>query len=103
MKEMREIHRLLCDELVMNIERVCSAFAFEPNDEMTRCCVRAELNEYFGTCVDKKLIHSCEVLCSRENNPPEVIDLSEMMVGISIDFNGKEPGVHMDVTIGTDG
>lgn len=72
--------------LFLNLERItkklCNVFVFEPNTEFTRTRLTNTLTPVFERCLNTDGVYSYRIICSKLNNPPQVIDNNELVVDI---------------------
>lgn len=66
------------------LARITRPFVFEPNDAQTRQEVATIIEQFLADIVDKRGIQDFVVQCDEDNNPPQVIDRSELFVDCSI-------------------
>jgi hypothetical protein len=59
-------------------------FLFQPNDTLTRQNVKAATDSFLGEILGRRGLFDFATEVSEQNNPPDVIDRSELVVDIAI-------------------
>lgn len=87
---LQRVHvRRLLGYLKRKLRRAAEQFVFEFNDEITRENVRMVFNEFLNFVQNNRGLQEFLVVCDESNNPPIVLDNSEMYIDIYI----KPPAV----------
>lgn len=60
------------------------AYLFEPNDEITRRNVKAAVDNFLSTLIDRRALYDFATICDEENNTPQTIDANELYIDIAI-------------------
>lgn len=60
------------------------AFVMEPNDEITRRNIKAAVDNFLATLVDRRGLYDFATICDEDNNSPQNIDANELYVDIAI-------------------
>lgn len=60
------------------------AYLFEPNDEITRKNVKAAVDNFLATLIDRRALYDFATICDEENNTPQTIDANELYIDIAI-------------------
>lgn len=76
--------RMLLIVIEPAIDEFLQDFVFEINDEDTRADLVNKLTPYLESIQGRRGLYKFDVICSEENNTPEVIDNNEMIADIPI-------------------
>lgn len=66
------------------IQQVLRAFAFEPNDQITRNAITSVLTDMMDNLVEKRVVYEYIVVCDSCNNTPATIDSNELIVDVAV-------------------
>lgn len=60
------------------------SYLFEPNDEITRKNVKAAVDNFLATLIDRRALYDFATICDEVNNTPQSIDANELYIDIAI-------------------
>ena len=60
------------------------AFIFEPNDQLTRDNLKAQVDNFLGDLLIKRGLYDFVTVCDASNNTPDRIDRSEMYIDVAL-------------------
>lgn len=82
------LDRINVVRLVMHVRRQLRissfGYLFEPNDQNTRTQVKAIADNFLGTILSGRGIVDYLTVCDSSNNPPDVVDRSELILDVLI-------------------
>lgn len=66
------------------LRKALFSFLFEPNDKITRDNVKAAVDGFLSTLIDRRALYDFATLCDLTNNTAETIDNNELIIDIAI-------------------
>jgi hypothetical protein len=66
------------------LRKALFAYLFEPNDEITRRNVKAAVDNFLSTLVDRRGLYDFATICDEDNNDAQSIDNNELYIDIAI-------------------
>ena len=75
----------LVEYLRLQLAIIAKSYLFEPNDTITRQEISKQIESFLLELVGQRALYDYIVVCDTTNNPPSVIDASELYVDIAIE------------------
>lgn len=82
------LDRINVSRLVMYVRRQLRkntmSFVFEPNDQLTRDSLKANVDAFLGDLIVKRGLYDFATVCDTSNNTPDRIDRNEMYIDVAL-------------------
>lgn len=66
------------------LRKALFSYLFEPNDEITRRNVKASVDNFLASLIDRRALYDFASICDEDNNTPQTIDANELHIDIAI-------------------